>query len=503
MRAHFELVSSKKIFFNKLYAGKIMLLASASLLFFIDIWSFFFSVITSLTYITLGARSAYAVYAKRLKEPVFTKKAILICGASVAPLAIISFLAFYKTSAEVFLAIVLFLDLTMPLIVSGVVGLLKYPGNFLKNKIMEKAAVRMQSMKNILVIGVTGSYGKTSVKEFLSHMLSGKLKVAKTRENCNSEIGVANYVLKELPQDTDIFVVEMGAYRAGEIKKICAIVQPRIGILTGINEQHISLFGSLDQIIKAKYELIESLPKHGLAIFNGENDYTRTLYEKTRIPKRMYSLRTFSVSAKPDIAAEKIDFTKEGMRFLVRLGNKKELFETKLLGRHNVLNLLGATLIAYGLGMTLEEIKERVKTLDPPAHTLTVKSGINDSTIIDDSYSANPRGVMAALDVLESMKGNKKFLIMYPLIELGASATHIHRRMGMRINKICDVCILTSPDFSREIRKNAPNTDVFTIRDPQVVIEKLVKNLKAGDIVLLENRIPEKIKMALIAANAE
>lgn len=501
MRAHFELKSARQIFLGKLYFGKALLFFSSALL-FIDIWQFFFPILAGILYILLGLRSAYAVYAKTLKEPVFTKKAIAILAFSTAPLAAIGFVSFYKSSPPTFFASLLFLDFVVPILVSCVVGLLTYPGDFFKKKVMEKAALKREALKNILVIGVTGSYGKTSMKEYLAHILSGKLKIAKTPENVNSEIGVANFVLKDLPQDCDICIVEMGAYRAGEIKKICKIVRPQIGILTGINEQHISLFGSLDQIVKAKYELIESLPKQGLAVFNGENDYTRSLYEKTQIPKRMYSFRSFNVSSPPDISAEKIDSTKEGVQFSVRIQNKREFFETKLLGRHNVLNILGATLVSYGLGMSLEEIKERVKTLEAPPHTLRVFPGINGSTVIDDSYSANPRGVVAALDALESLKGGKKILVMYPLIELGETAAHIHRRIGMKINKVCDVCILNSNDFSREIRKNAPNTDVFVMQDPEVIIEKLQKNLKEGDIVLLENRISEEIKAAITVPNS-
>ncbi len=513
MRAHFELASSKKTFFNKLYFGKIALLLSAPIL-FMDIWSFFFPIATAIFYVALGLRSVYSIYLKDLKEPVFTRKAIALCGISVIPLVVFSFLFFYKASAQVFFAALLALDTIAPLIVAGAVGFSRYPSDYFKTKTLQRAARRRSILKDLLTIGITGSYGKTSMKELLAHILSAKLKVAKTPANSNSEIGVANCVLSSIPDDSDVFIVEMGAYKEGEIKRICEIVKPQIGILTGINEQHISLFGSLEQIIKAKYELIESLPKSGLAIFNGENDYTRALYEKTRVPKRMYSLRTFNVSARPDIAAEKIDFipqsltksegqTKNGMQFYVRLGNKKEFFETKLLGRHNVLNILGASLVACGLGMSLEEIKEQVKTFNPPPHTLNILPGINGSMIIDDSYSANPRGAMAALDVLDGLRGGKKILVMYPLIELGKTASHVHRRLGIRINKVCDICILISSDFSREIRKNAPNTDVFVMRDPQIAIAKLAKNLKAGDIVLLENRVPEEIKTALIAVNVE
>ena len=304
--------------------------------------------------------------------------------------------------------------------------------------------------------------------------------------------------MNDLTANHDVFIVEMGAYREGEIKKICDIVRPQIGILTGINEQHISLFGSIDKIVNTKYELIESLPKQGLAVFNGDNDYTRALYEKTTLPKRMYALRSFSVNTKPDITCEKVDISKGGMQFYVKLEDKKELLKTNVLGKHNALNILGATLVANDLGMSLQETYERVRTLKAPAHTMELKKGINNSTVIDDSYSANPRGVSAALDVLHTLKGNKKILVLYPLIELGTSGRNIHRRISEKINKVCDVCILTSNDFSREIRKSAPNTDIFVIRDPELAIQKLEKIIHADDIVLLENRIPEEIRRAVI-----
>ena len=499
MRAHFELQSAKRIFFNKLFGGKILLTLSSLLLFW-GVWQFFFQIIVSLFYIILGARSIFASYRKKVKEPVFTKKAILLCAISATPLIVIGFGAYAKTSPPSFLFVILLLDMLIPLVVAAAVGLMKFPSERLKNRIVARAKAKREDLKDLLVIGITGSYGKTSMKEYLAHILEGKLRVVKTTENHNTEIAIAQTLIRDVTPECDVFIVEMGAYKEGEIARICDIVNPQIGILTGINEQHVSLFGSIEQTIKAKYELIESLPKNGLAIFNGDNDYTHALYEKTTIPKRMYALRGFSVNAKPDITSEKISFSRNGTQFYARFQETRQLFETQIVGKHNVLNLLGAILVAQGLGMSLEEIQERIKTLAVPPHTLALKAGINGSTIIDDSYSANPRGASAALDVLDALRGNKKILVLYPLIELGDAASMVHRRLGMKINKVCDVCILTSTDFIREIKNNAPNTDVFIMPDPQMAIRKLTKIVKAEDIVLLENRIPEEIKNALIAS---
>jgi len=499
MRAHFELASARQVFSGKFHIGKLALLLSATLVPFIGLWQFLFQIVTGVLFVALGARSAYSVFQGKIGGPVLTKKALLIFGVAATFIIVLGAFAYLLLPSVYFFVSILALDILTPVVVTGAVGLFKLPSEFFKNRVVSKAKAKRQELKDVLVIGITGSYGKTSMKDYLAHILGGKLKVAKTHENHNSEIGVAKWALEDLRADCDVCIVEMGAYREGEIKRICEIVQPQMGILTGINEQHASMFGSLEQITKAKYELIESLPRQGLAIFNGENDYTRTLYEKTNLPKRMYALRGFNVSAKPDISCERIEFTRDGMQFDVKLQGEKELFETQIVGKHNVLNILGATLVAHDLGMSLKEIKERVKTLTSPAHTLELQTGINGATIIDDSYSANPRGVAAALDVLESLKGNKKILVMYPLIELGGAAGSIHKRIALKINKVCDLCILTSSDFARDIAKNAPNTDFLVLRDPEKIIQKLEKTVKEGDIVLLENRVPEEVKQALLA----
>lgn len=498
MRAHFELASSKRIILNKLFLIKSFLLAS-SLVLFIDIWGFFFQIIISALYAGFGARSLLVAYKKRVKEPVYTKKAVMLTIASLASFLFITLLIFINFSYTTFLVSILALDILLPLMIALLVGASKFPSQILKGRLIKKAKEKRKSLKDVLVVGITGSYGKTSMKEYLSHMLSGKLKVLKTDQNTNTEIGIAKAILNNMNESYDVFVVEMGAYKAGEIKKICDIVRPQIGILTGINEQHASLFGSIEKIIKAKYELVDSLPKYGLAVFNGENDYTRRLYEKTEhIPKRIYALRSFSVGEKPSITCEKIDFSKDGMQFYIRSGEDKVMLKTQVIGHQNALNIAGAALVANELGMGFEEIKKRVSKLPVLEHTMKLHEGINNATIIDDTYSSNPNGISAALDVLDHIKGNKKILVLYPLIELGKYARDVHRRLALKINKVCDLCILTSSDFEREIRKNAPNTDVLIVQNPEMIIEKLKKVIREEDVVLLENRVPEEVKKAFI-----
>ena len=170
----------------------------------------------------------------------------------------------------------LIFDILTPAIISAIVLIFQPISVFEKYRLIKKAKNKRKKFSNLLVIGITGSYGKTSTKEFLYTILVekfGKDKVLKTKEHQNSEVGISNCILKELNETYEIFIVEMGAYNIGGIKLLCNIAQPKIGILTGINEQHMATFGSQENIIKAKFELINSLPEDGLAILNWDNNF--------------------------------------------------------------------------------------------------------------------------------------------------------------------------------------------------------------------------------------
>jgi len=209
---------------------------------------------------------------RKFRFPVWTVKALLIFTLSLISMVLLFPLANMNSDVSdlSFYVSVYFL---MPLAVIFFTVLINVPVNIVKNIIFILAKNKVSKIKNLTVIGITGSYGKSSTKEFLSQILSKKFRVLKTPGNINTEIGVSQFILKNLKTDVEILIVEMGAYRAGEIRRICGIVRPKIGILTGISQQHLALFGSMESIKNAKYELINSLPKDGLAVFNGENNY--------------------------------------------------------------------------------------------------------------------------------------------------------------------------------------------------------------------------------------
>ena len=389
----------------------------------------------------------------RLKYPQFTLKIIIISFFSIF-LAILMFSKGFSFSTFL-LIIIVPLAFQIPTAIS-------------KNIFLKKAKRKREQFKDLLVIGITGSYGKTSTKEFLATILSEKFNVLKTKEHQNSEVAISRCILNELNSEHEIFVVEMGAYNRGGIKLLCDIAKPKIGILTGINEQHMVTFGSQENIIKAKYELIESLPEDGVVFFNGKNKYCVELYNKTKIRKYLY-------------------------------GGAAKFFGEE--------NLLGAIKVAKELGMTDDEINQAVDKIENKLPGILLKEGINGIKILDATYSANPDGVMAHLEYLKSFAG-QKVIVMPCLIELGKASKEIHQGIGKKIAQVCDLAIITTRDRFKELKEGALETgmkseNILFLENPKEILEKIKQFCKSGDVILLESRIPQVLINQLTYSSPE
>lgn len=406
---------------------------------------------------------------RKFHRPVFTVKAFLIYVISLfAVLGGIYLILkgyFYGVIFGFWFIIfgLLALYFLVPFIVVATMFIFQIPIRAAKFFIYKMAAARVSSAKNLIVIGITGSYGKTSTKEFLSQILEQKFKVRKTPKNINTEIGVAKFVLQKLESDDEVLVAEMGAYKKGEIKRLCDIVKPRIGIVTGINEQHMDLFKSFENIIATKYELIESLPEDGAAFFNGENKYCLEMAEKWQGYKTIYG-------------------STEG----------KQGWELAELPSHYLQNLAGAIEVARYLGMDEDEITGAAKNIKLSERMTQIFIGKDGALIIDDTYSANPAGVLAALDYLAEQKQNYKIIIMPCLIELGEAAEDIHRRIGKRINEVCDLAVITTKDYFDIIKQEAGEKAVLCAA-PKKVMELLKDRLNSDAAVLVEGRVAQGI----------
>lgn len=293
----------------------------------------------------------------------------------------------------------------------------------------------------------------------------------------------------------------MGAYARGGIKLLAGIAKPKIGILTGINEQHIALFGSQQNIVNTKYELIESLPQEGTAVFNADNPWCLELYKKTTIPKRLYKIDrgVSEAGLLPDIFAEQVLIEKNHLSFKAthRDGDSCD-FKINALGSQNIQNILGAILVAKELGMSLKEISRAcLKIKQEQGAMKLIKGKIGKIDIIDSSYSANPDGVVSAIEHLKLWRA-RRFIVMPSLIELGRASKEIHFRIGVKIGEICDAAIITTRDYFKDIQEGAERTGmdrsrILFIENPLKIANQLEALCGIDDVVLLEGRIPDKL----------
>ncbi|PIQ92685.1 MAG: hypothetical protein COV69_01655 [Parcubacteria group bacterium CG11_big_fil_rev_8_21_14_0_20_39_14] len=516
MKAHFQLSSSRALFLNKIYPFKILLLFLFLTCYFLKFENLIILFLISAFYFLLLIVSL--LFGTKARTPVFTQKAQILYTLNllffVFLIPILSFFVPLNPVRDLSLTglnacyitgfiFMVFADIFLPIIVSFFLGLITPLSNFQKSKIIKRAAKKIGNFREkLLVIGITGSYGKTSTKEFLAKILSERFKVCKTEANNNTEIGVAKTILEKLNKSHEIFIVEMAAYKRGEIKKICAIAQPSIGILTGIGTQHFALFGSQENIIKTKYELIDSLPDRGLAVFNGDSKFFLEVFRKTKKPKRFYSLNNPCA----DLCVKDLREFDNRIEFKISdTGIKGTEFRVNLMGRQNVSNILGALLVAKELGIKLDTgiAKEVVQSFKPFSHTMELKRGVNGIIIIDDTYSANFEGAISSLDYLKNYKNSKKAIILHPLIELGSMAGDIHKKIGRKIGEICELCILVNGDFAKEIKAGAMEAKMsgqnIKILEKPIEVVKLVKDFaRKDDVVLLENRVPAEIINSLV-----
>ncbi len=416
-----------------------------------------------------------------LKRPQFTGKTLVIIALSIGLLFALFWVPIFDQSLWLLL-----LDRLLPLIIAFFVYVFSFPTEAYKDFQVQKAMEKIKGYKKLLVIGVTGSYGKSTTKEYTAQILRKKFRVAKTKGTNNTPIGIANTILSTLQPNTEIFVVEMGAYKKREIAELCNIVHPKIGILTAVNQQHASLFGGLEKTKQTKYELIESLPKTGLALFNGNNENALALYQKTSKKKALYISDN---SRKADIRAKNIAVFKTHITFDVYCFGKKLRLTAPLIGRHNIENMLPGIYLAFMLGMKKEEISKAVSTLVPPEQTM-VRFEIGGVSMIDDAFNANPQSVISALDYMKVYK-QKRLLVLEPMIELGGYAKDEHRKIGRAIGNVCDVVLLTNNNYYNEIlegvQKGKRKCVVHTGTSSEIAAF-ISENTRKGDIVVFEGK---------------
>lgn len=371
--------------------------------------------------------------------------------------------------------------------------LINTPVEYLVGVYFKKKAVnKIKGMQNLKVIGITGSYGKTSSKNILNDILNIKYNSMPTPKNFNTPFGLMISINNYLDKFTDVFIAEMGACQEHDIEELCDLVHPKYGIITTIGVAHLSTFGSRENIQKTKFELIENLPEDGVGILNGDDEWQRSYKIKNKCKIKWIGIDSTDV----DVRATDIKLTKDGTKFNVifKEDNTKYPFETKLLGYANVYNILAAIALGKEFGMTYEHLKAGVAKVKAVEHRLELKKK-GDITFIDDAYNSNPTGAKMALDVLKMMPG--KHIVVTPgMIELGKEEYQKNKEFGMQIADSADEVILVGKNKTKPIKeglieKKFNENKIHIINDVLEAFELVEKLKKEETYVLLENDLPD------------
>lgn len=356
----------------------------------------------------------------------------------------------------------------------------------------KKASRKINEMNNLKVIGITGSYGKTSSKNILNDILSVKFNTCPSPKNYNTTNGLMLTINNYLDKFNDVFIAEMGAFRRGEIKELCDLVHPKYGILTKIGTAHMDSFGSQENIQKGKFELIESLGEDGIAILNRDDE----LQVSYKLKNKCKVIWIGIDNKDADVFATNIKQSNKGMTFdCIFKGDKtKYKFETKLLGKANIYNILAGIALGYNLGISIDQLVFGVKKVRPVEHRLELKK-YGNINIIDDAYNSNPVGSKMALEVLGLMPG-KKIIVTPGMIELGDKQYELNCKFGEYISEVCDEVILvgemqTKPIYDGLMNKKYDKNKIHIINDVKIAF-KLMQELKEKETyVLLENDLPD------------
>ena len=424
------------------------------------------------------------VYTARVKRMLATT--LLVVLAVLAPTTIKGISSAHETYP--LFAMVLIYALSPCIILLS--NLINKPLELSINQYYTNDAKKMlRACPDLKIIGITGSYGKTSVKYYLTTLLRSKYNVLMTPESYNTPMGVVKTIRGSLKATDEIFVCEMGAKWVGDIKELCDIVHPHHGIITSIGPQHLESFKTLDAIKGTKFELADALPEGGMLFLNGDDENIDS-YKGDR-KHISYSLDN------GDYSAFDIAVSERGTTFKVKApdGETQE-FSTKLIGRHNVLNIVGAIAVSHKMGIALKDLRSAVRKLEGVPHRLQL-SDKGNMTIIDDAYNSNPSGTKAALEALSLFNGYK-ILVTPGMVELGSKQDELNREFGQNAADVCDYVVLVGEKQAVPIKaglldKNYDESKIYVasnINDALTHVYALNSQGKKK-IVLLENDLPD------------
>ena len=371
-------------------------------------------------------------------------------------------------------------------------GLLAWPIEKGISELYFRDAQRILRERNDLIrIGITGSWGKTSVKFILGTMLNEKYPTLVTPASFNTPMGVTRVIRTQLEPGHRIFVAEMGARHVGDIREMCRLVHPQMGILTSVGPQHLDTFHTQERITRTKYELIDAIPDEGSCFFADDGAIVKGLWEKTAKEKYLAGLDPDADS----VWAEDIRVTPEGSRFTIRTGEVRIPCETVLLGELNIRNIVLCASVCLKLGLNGKEIARGIRKLRPVEHRLELKQRPGGLRILDDAFNSNIRGAEQAFHVLREFPG-KRIVVTPGMVELGREEAQMNRRFGREMAACCDEAVLVGRRRSEAIAEGLREAGfksggIHVVSSLQEAAELLESIAAAGDTVLFENDLPD------------
>lgn len=389
-------------------------------------------------------------------------------------------------------------QLALPLVVA-LSGLLAWPiEKAISECYFRDARRKLLANPRLIRIGITGSYGKTSVKHILGAILSEKYPTLITPASFNTPMGVTRAIREKLSPSHQVFVGEMGARHIGDIREMCRLVHPTIGIITSVGPQHLETFKTIERVASTKYELIEALPDESShAYFYDDGAWVRRMYDRTQKPKTLCGRDPEAC----DCWCDEVSVSAEGSRFTLHIrGVGSVECQTRLLGEHSIQNILLAAAVASDLGLTLRQIAHGVEKLAPVKHRLELLSHPGSFTIINDAFNSNPVGAKAALEVLRAFPA-RRIIITPGMVELGEREAEYNREFGREMAGCVDIAIIVGKNRALPIiegLKEAGFPDkaihrVDSLDDSTRLLHSLVR---PTDTVLYENDLPDHYQEA-------
>lgn len=340
--------------------------------------------------------------------------------------------------------------------------------------------------KNVKVIGITGSSGKTSTKDILYTLLNQKYNVKKNKGNLNNHIGVPLTIFR-MEGNEDFFIVEMGMSSFGEIKLLSEIADPDVGLITNVGQAHIEFFNSVEEIAKAKGELVESLDENDLAVLNMDNPYT---YILEQLIKKDTLVEYFGFNKEADFSILNYKINKSGMNFTIKNNNKEIKLKTNLFGKYNLYNITSSIAVARFYNIDWIQIKKALKNIELTDMRSQIEM-INDIKFINDCYNANPLSMRNAIDLLDEIDGNKKFAILADMLELGDIENKAHQEIGEYITNKNINYLLTYGRLGEYISKGAQNRTkenliIKHFKNKLDIIKFINNNAQKNDVILIK-----------------